>query len=322
MRVRLLLVLAILGGFLSTSASAAPVRCTSKVLVLAAMPLELNPLVAETALSSQVRVSGKTFYSGRLHGVDVVEAMTGIGPVNATTTATAAFQHFGCAFRAAMFSGVAGSKAFIGDVMVPQRWTNDDGKSLLAVNPRMYAVARHLPRVHLTADLPLGDAACLCLGVDAATPVHLPNPPQLRVGGVGETSDPFGGSAIPCVPAGGDIAGCEPCVLKGHPIQDALDFAGQAPGLPALLAGVLQPVPATTKTYAAQDEETGAVALVAKRFRVPFLGVRAVSDGQGDPLMLPGFPVQFAVYRQLAANNAAAVTMAFLATWVRSGRPV
>jgi hypothetical protein len=124
------------------------------------------------------------------------------------------------------------------------------------------------------------------------------------------------------VPAGGDIAGCQPCVLKGHPIQDALDFAGQAPGFPALLAGVLQPVPATTKTYAAQDEETGAVALVAKRFRVPFLGIRSVSDGQGDPLGLPGFPVQFAFYRQLAGNNAAAVTIAFLSTWTRSGRPV
>ncbi|MCU1427209.1 MAG: hypothetical protein JWL83_1209, partial [Actinomycetia bacterium] len=36
------------------------------------------------------------------------------------------------------------------------------------------------------------------------------------------------------------------------------------------------------------------------------------SDGRGDPLNLPGFPWQFFAYRQLAGNNAAAVTIAFL----------
>jgi hypothetical protein len=46
---------------------------------------------------------------------------------------------------------------------------------------------------------------------------------------------------------------------------------------------------------------------------VPFIGFRAVSDGGGDPLHLPGFPVQFFYYRQLAADNAARVTLAFLA---------
>ena len=60
---------------------------------------------------------------------------------------------------------------------------------------------------------------------------------------------------------------------------------------------------------------------VANRHRVPFLGVRSVSDGKGDPLNLPGFPVQFAVYRQLAGNNAAAVTVAFLRAWAAAGRP-
>jgi len=52
------------------------------------------------------------------------------------------------------------------------------------------------------------------------------------------------------------------------------------------------------------------------------LGIRAVSDGQGDPLHLPGFPSQFFVYRQLAANNAAAVTRAFLSTWAAKRWPV
>lgn len=63
------------------------------------------------------------------------------------------------------------------------------------------------------------------------------------------------------------------------------------------------------------------VAMVSAEHGVPFLGVRAVSDGPGDPLGLPGFPVQFFVYRQLAGNNAAAVTIAFLEVWAADGHP-
>jgi hypothetical protein len=34
--------------------------------------------------------------------------------------------------------------------------------------------------------------------------------------------------------------------------------------------------------------------------------------------MLPGFPAQFFVYKQLAADNAAATALAFLGVWARS----
>jgi len=320
---RVSLIVALLGGLLSSAAAvASPSRCTHPVLLLSAMPLELNPLVAKATITSTTHVDGRTFYSGRLAGADVVMALTGIGPVNATRTSTVAFATFRCTFAATVFSGVAGSSAYIGDVMVPSRWTSDGGKTYVGTSPGMYKVARGLRGVQLSADLPVGDAACLCAGVDAATPVHLPHQPQLHVGGAGETTDPFGGASAPCTWGGGDIAGCEPCVLKGDQVRDTEELAGNAPGIPALLIGALRPPPTTTSTYAAQDEETGAVDLVARRHGVPFLGIRSVSDGQGDPLHLPGFPAQFAVYRQLAGNNAAAVTLAFLRAWVRSGRPV
>src|SRR2546426_12234043 len=53
--------------------------------------------------------------------------------------------------------------------------------------------------------------------------------------------------------------------------------------------------------------------------RIPFIAFRGVSDGRGDPLMLPPNPyLQFVVYQQLAADNAAAATLAYLAAW-RSG---
>ena len=46
---------------------------------------------------------------------------------------------------------------------------------------------------------------------------------------------------------------------------------------------------------------------------MPFIAFRAVSDGDGDPLGLPGFPQQFFAYYPLAAANAAAVAEAFVA---------
>jgi nucleoside phosphorylase len=293
--------------------------CHHPVLVLSAMPLELNPLVAKTALRGEKEeIDGRTFYMGRLAGNEVVLAMTGIGLVNAEQTATAAFEHFHCTFAAAMFSGVAGSQHNIGDVTVPARWTRD-GKHWIAADPEMVKLASTLNsgNVKLSQDVPVGDAACACPGVDAATPVHMPQPAQVYVGGAGESSDMFGGHAVPCLPGGGDIEGCEPCITAGHALGDAMRFASNAPKLsdPGFWEALLQPPAQTTSNLDAQDEETAAVAEVAGRYHVPFLGVRAASDGKNDPLHLPGFPFQFAVYRQLAGNNAAAVTIAFLQRW-------
>ena len=293
--------------------------CTHAVLVLSAMPLELSPLVAAARLvpSDTVHMNGRVFYVGTLAGDPVVMAMTRIGVANAEQTTTDAMEHFHCSFRAVVFSGVAGSTYDIGDVAIPARWTLDGGKTWLTQDARMYKIASALAgarKVRLIQNLPAGDPACACEGPDVATPIHLPNPVEVRMGGVGETTDPFGGYAVPCVPGGGDIAGCEPCVLEGDPVYDASDFSDRAPAVatPGFLEALFSSNTSSGDNVAASDEETAGVATVAARFHVPFLGIRAVSDGAGDPLHLPGFPAEFFVYRQLAANNAAAVTIAFL----------
>lgn len=307
-------VLLALAGALPSHAAASPRACSHRVLVLSAMPLELDPLVAKARLdrSRTARVADRTFYPGRLAGRDVVLAMTGIGLVNAQQTAEAAFAHYRCGFRAAVFSGVAGSRLDIGDVAVPRRWTRDGGATWTSADPKLLAVASRV-RVALTQDVPVGDAACLCPGVDAPTPVHLGRDPKLVVGGDGHSSDTYGGKALPCVPGGGDIAGCSPCLLPSASPQDAAAFAQHAPSLldPAFAQDFLQP-PAPTSSADSEDQETAAVAQVAQARHVPFLGIRAVSDGAGDPLALPGFPSQFVVYRQLAGDNAALVTLALL----------
>jgi nucleoside phosphorylase len=315
------LLVSVAAGLLATDAGAkAPDKgCTHRVLILGAMPLEVNPLIAQGEFdpADTVVSDGRTFYVGTLGGQDVAVAMTGIGLVNAEQTTTAAFEGFECSFKAALFSGVAGSTANIGDVMIPRSWTLDGGKTFRDVDKKLYMTARKLngpDKVELSQDVPVGDAACLCPGVDAATPVHMPVKLQVHVGGKGTSADTFGDKALPCIPGGGDVEGCKPCLAPGDTPADAAAFAANAPGFadPAFLGAITQPPDATTDTYASQDEETAQVVEVAAKFHVPFLGIRAVSDGQNDPLHLPGFPVQFFVYRQLAGNNAAAVTIAFL----------
>ena len=173
-------------GFVSAAGGAAAATlppCEHPVLVLSAMPLELSPLLRDAVVdpADTVHIDDRTFYVGRLAGNEVVLAMTGIGLVNAEETATAAFEHFRCPFRAALFSGVAGSKWFIADVNVPQRWTLDDGTSWFAVNAKMLTTARTLQgtdHVALHRATPVGDAACACAGVDAPTPVHLRTRPK------------------------------------------------------------------------------------------------------------------------------------------------
>ena len=209
--------------------------------------------------------------------------------------------------------------------MIPRRWTLDNGRTFAGTDGPMYEVARTIagvPGLKLAQDLPLGDAACLCTGVDAPAPLHLAHVPQVHVGGDGQTTDPFGGHAAPCVWGGGDVAGCEPCVMTGDLARDTANFAGDVPGLPALAAGLFAPSPKTTPTMVAQDEETAAVDTVADRYAVPFLGIpgRLRRPG-GFRCIFRASPRQFLVYRQLAGNNAAAVTRTFLRAWRSAGRP-
>jgi nucleoside phosphorylase len=297
--------------------------CGSLTLVLSAMPVELGPLLGEEKIAATVAVDGHDYYVGRLRGHDVVLALTGIGPVNATRATEAALAHFRCGARpgigAVVFSGVAGGD-YIGNVTVPTRWTLDAGRHFLGVDPQMLAAARRVARQHVALEqkAPAGDPACGCVtNPDLVATVSVTHAPRIEVGGDGQTTDPFSGRALPCVPGGGDVLGCEPCPAQKNLARDAQGFgSGVAPFVdPAFFTGYFASTATGPGTYVAEDEETAAVDAVASAHRVPFLGVRAVSDGGGDPLGLPGFPVQFFYYRQLAADNAAATTLAFLSGW-------
>jgi nucleoside phosphorylase len=290
-------------------------------LVLSAMPVEISPLLGRLRHRRAVTFDGHDFFVGRLRGRPAVLAMTGIGPVNARRTARAALRRFRCpgqpGIRAVVFSGVAGGD-YIGDVTVARRWTQDGGRHFYAVDAALLRVARHVAARHIRLErkTPVGDPLCTCgNATSGATTVTVRHRPRIVVGGAGQTTDPFSGHRLPCVPGGGDVFGCDPCPAHKKLADEAINslpgFAAVAD--PDFFTGYLST--SESARYAVQDEETAAVAAIAHHRRLPFIAFRAVSDGGGDPLHLPGFPAEFFFYRQLAADNAALATLGFFSSW-------
>jgi adenosylhomocysteine nucleosidase len=89
------------------------------VAVVAAMQQELGALLALMPDEQRVRVAGRDFWVGHLHGQPVVAVLSRIGKVAAAVTATVLLERFGV--RAIVFTGVAGGLApgvNVGDVVV------------------------------------------------------------------------------------------------------------------------------------------------------------------------------------------------------------
>ena len=301
---------------------AVTLACEQRTLVLSAFPAEADAVLSHTTLDPNPTVvaDGKHFYLGTISGKKVIVAMTGIGLVNATNTTNAAFARFTCAsgvaVGAVMFSGVAGGGARpkIADVVIPAQWTLDNGTTFHPVDPGMLAAAQTLS-VALENINTLGNPTCLCKNAPVIRLNNLGRMPQLVVGGDGASSDNNNGQAFPCIPNGGHVFGCQPCLAPDRSLFYTGNFF-QAAG-PWLKNALISNINFATQNPAfdVMDNETAAVQAVADAHGVPFLGIRGVSDGQGDPLHLPGYPVSFFYYKQIAANNAALVATAFLQSW-------
>jgi nucleoside phosphorylase len=269
-----------------------------RTLVLTAFPAEADAVLSHAALDPHpVVVAGRRhFYLGSIHGKGVIVAMTGIGMINATESTETALTCLPGSIDEVVFSGVAGGarRTGIADVAVPARWTLDNGTTFHPVDPGMLATAEKLSV--------------------ALKPVRgMRRQPQLLVGGDGCSYDNNNGQAFPCIPNGGGVFGCQPRTapdrsffFSGNFFQTAWPWLKKGPISNANIASVADPA------FDATDNETAAAQAVADARGVPFLGIRGMSDGPGDPLHLPGFPFQFFVYKKVAAVNAARVTAAFL----------
>jgi nucleoside phosphorylase len=336
-RIALLVAIVLLLGGVGASAQAAPssgsgVCAKPRLLILSAFPAEMGRIMKTTQLDSVEPIrsaapQSKEFWTGTLEGKAVIEALTGIGPVNATDTTNAAFTLFNC-IKGVAFSGVAGAgsdhngvngaarQSRIGDVTVPDRWTTDAAQTWSTADPSMLSTAAKVaPSVALQNTTPLGDYACACVDAGTIPGVTFPYTPAVLFHGDGSTTDPFGGHAAPCLQHGGDLAGCEPCPAALGTSPDPERFITGLVGIadPGFITGLFALAGGSgNHEYIESDEETGAVAAVVNSHAVPFIGFRGISDGTDDPLMLPGFPAQFFVYTQLAADNAAKMTLAFV----------
>lgn len=276
--------------------------CEQRTLVLSAFPAEADAVLSHTTLDPNpvVVAHRRHFYLGTIAGKKVIVAMTGVGMVNATDTTEIALARFTdtTSLAAVVFSGVSGGggRTSIADVAVPGRWTLDEGATFRPVDAGMLTTAEKL-------------------SVELAH-VNLPRHPQVFVGGDGCSWDNNNGAAFPCIPNGGSVFGCEPGSAPDRSrLHTGNFFQAALPWLRKALLSNLKIRSAADPAFDATDMETAAAQTVADAHGVPFLGIRGISDGPGDPLHLPGFPFQFFRYYKLAAGNAARVTEAFLRSW-------
>jgi nucleoside phosphorylase len=258
--------------------AAVPDTMPPYLAVISAFPGELAPVVAATEIDGTVEVAGRHYYVGRLEGVHVILGLTGIGLVNAHNRTHDLLANVRVA--GLVMSAVAGSQHRIADVVLPTEWIEDDRKRVFRPNPALLALASRAERA-------LPDPLQNCTQIARfPSPVCLPYEPAIVLGGRGVSADDFGGTPFKCVAGHNPVLGC--------------DLPQPMPAV--AIAEVMGTTPVVT------DMETAAVARVAAQRGVPFLAVRAVSDGAGDPLGDRGFPAQFYDYYPLAARNAAVVT--------------
>jgi nucleoside phosphorylase len=291
----------------STVTSSSPPR---RYAVLGTFPAETAPLLAQVDIDHTELVNGRAFRIGTLAGVPVVLGMTGIGLVNAATTTGELLDRFDVA--GVIVSAVAGgSTQQIGDVAVPHAFALKDGTTY-AVDPQWLALVNTLASSGTVAL-----ARCTVVAhPPPADPVCMPEPPAIEVGGIGLSSDSYGGHPFPCTPDGDDLYGCD----VPSPAPSAVTLAGCGNGNAACqLAGApggaqLEVVEtADAGAPVTQDMETAAIGGEAVKRGLPYIAFRAISDGgTGDPLGLVGFLPQFSAYYRFAARNAAAATVAFL----------
>jgi nucleoside phosphorylase len=266
------------------------------VAIFSAFPAETRPIIASMTYESQVQFNGRPFYLGRIGRVRVIVGLVGIGLVNAETSARAVLD--GMDVAAVVFSGVAGSSARIGEVVVPDDWAlRDSAAGAFPANPAMLAVARRAQGALVDT---LAHCALVPPDTANATERCLDFQPQVYVGGHGSSSDPYGGTAFPCPP--GNNLGVLGCGLPPPPTGATI----------AAKAAIVASAPGSAQP-AIVDMETAAVARVAAERDVPFLGIRGVSDGPGDPLGDRGFPAQFFDYYVISADNAAIVARSVVA---------
>jgi adenosylhomocysteine nucleosidase len=226
--------------------------------ILSAIPEELKHL--EDREEGSEAMAGLVFHRGRIEGQQAVFVETGIGKVNAATTATLLASHFKC--RALLFCGVAGGldpALGIGDVVVATRLVQHDYGALK--DGRLTVYQPGVP------PLP---------GVDATHGYDMPRALQDKLRGR------LSSVALPSVDA----------KVSGEPTRQArLHFGTVVSGDTFVNDERERERLQRSFDALAVEMEGAAVAQVAERFGLPWLVVRCLSDlaGADSHLNFPAF---------------------------------
>lgn len=132
---------------------------------------ELGALLALMPDEQRVRVAGRDFWAGHLHGRPVVAVLSRIGKVAAAITATVLLERFGV--RAIVFTGVAGGLApgvNVGDVVVATQLLQHD-LDASPIFPKYEVPLMGLSR--FAADAAIGDALAAVARETLCDPVAL-----------------------------------------------------------------------------------------------------------------------------------------------------
>ena len=216
--------------------------------ILSALADEQSGLIEQLEAPECIRHAGRDFWCGRLHGQRVVLALSRIGKVSATTTATALIERF--QVERMLFTGVAGGlndSVKVGDIVVAAGFVQHD-LDVSPLYPRyqvpLYGRDRFDCDESLTALLMRANNAMFSsafAGFDTQIGVLRPSVHQ----GLIASGDRFIGSAT-----------------DSSAIQAGLRAAGHEP--------------------LAVEMEGAAVAQVCFDYRVPLAAVRTISDRADD----------------------------------------
>ena len=214
--------------------------------ILSALPEEQAGLLAQLEGARRHTVASRDFWLGRLQGRPVVLALSRIGKVSASLTASVLIGHLGVS--RIVFTGVAGGLApgvRVGDVVVAQDFIQHD----LDASPQfpryevpLYGRARFACEPALTSLL--STAARQALGSDSTAAMGLPAGARVHSGLI----------------ASGD------CFVSSAEASRALQSALRSAGHEAL----------------AVEMEGAAVAQVCADYDIPFAAMRTISDRADD----------------------------------------
>lgn len=214
--------------------------------ILSALPEEQAGLLAQLEGARRHTVASRDFWLGRLHGKPVVLALSRIGKVSASLTASVLIGHLGVS--RIVFTGVAGGLApgvRVGDVVVAQDFIQHD-LDASPLFPRyevpLYGRARFACEPALTSLL--SAAATQALGPDSTAATGLPARAKVHSGLI----------------ASGD------CFVSSAEASRALQLALRSAGHEAL----------------AVEMEGAAVAQVCADYDIPFAAMRTISDRADD----------------------------------------